>query len=1337
MASGSAGDDGSIPLDIDNVHMLLQVEHEQIQKRTFTNWINAQLAKRCPPSYVSDLFLDLRDGSRLLDLLEVMSGLSMKRQRGRGVFQQRANIETALNFLKKKSIKLVNINIPDIIDGRPSIILGLVWTIILRCHIEELASALSFSSRHSSLDSVASLDSWSGSPIPASPVPAGRISPLHRRFRVSAKKALLMWVRDQCKKVHCTVNVKDFKTSWRSGEAFLAILLALRPELVDLSWVQNRSNQENLEEAFHLAERELHIPRLLEPQDVDVQDPDEKSIMTYVAQFLQYSNDMPSPDDHLQVSPSVRAKDVTCWLQQASQELSETWTATEGSTYAEKYQVYERLTASFAEQRRSLMGLLTATKRCPELNQEHKALRMAWDQLEEELRRCEADLEQSLPTPLDSVMLWLQRGEAALKEEGGTTKDHAVAAKHARAKQDQLKTLGKEMNHYVKLTDTYHNVDESGNITVPPEKLDDIKNRLTGIRITAKYEIIKLEYEESHHTILDLLREVRTKVQSWKCPYRSQESVQALLLDWHETVEHQGLHLILIDALQSMKDKMNIYTSKASLGGDFQVVARQVKEAESEADLVKQMTAAAKEMMERVVSAWDLYNKSLTSLEAWLTQPQAAKTQDMSQWTLCHAQLNEVGNFLIEMTEASVSLTLVQQLSKVNMQWAEFIKKTVFEISEPKVGSSSILMSDSLIQEAGLLLKQPLEVASIPLKEIRQQLQSMRTKIGEVYVSYNIPSADRQTGHRENLQQILLKLVEAERSCGELQRTASQLEGCVAELDHWSTEALGCYEQLMEKIHRGGHSALDTAAKVLISRGLQLVQQVAAEWQHLEGFVAGRQKTSPLQHLSTADMQDRIAATVSQSHEILEKFSSCGFKQQVGDFCEQMQPFETVHPETGSYVMARTKHVKQIVNVKLETPELIQFPDQGTRRLQDSKHQHAITESKKFAVSLVEIKTMPQRLMVPVLQSQCSAQTESLALSTHAAGSVTVETKRSLCSHSQNIKHKSRTAWQPNTQQEPTPTEPPLMSHSEVHSKAQSMARSRLEKARLRLQGRIQQAIKLFGGREMTGSQIKKKQKALNILQPAMLDEFLEAVEAFGAFCSGPQLQDLILLSDSVRNQWEDVRREMADFISIQTSKVREVKQPFSSCEILTNDLHEAADQTNHSYLQQDHQAVTQGAASVEECGESLRELCETLTPGKSYGLAADQQTEPNKVQKTQISVTAFPPKSRGQQLEVNTPLSPADMHSRSTLAPEKGLDGAQQDILPLGKGVHAQRPNDALQLRIQDVPPGNKDHMMQSQEDGREKKQKPSLRAKEQLLQARLLHVTDSSQQAQSHIQV
>lgn len=46
-------------------------------------------------------------------------------------------------------------------------------------------------------------------------------------------------------------------------------------------------------------------------------------------------------------------------------------------------------------------------------------------------------------------------------------------------------------------------------------------------------------------------------------------------------------------------------------------------------------------------------------------------------------------------------------------------------------------------------------------------------------------------------------------------------------------------------------------------------------------------------------------------------------------------------------------------------------------------------------------------------------------------------------------------------------------------------------------------------------------QRALKILHPIILDEFLDAVEGYGAFCSGAQLQDLMLLSDSVRKQWE------------------------------------------------------------------------------------------------------------------------------------------------------------------------------------------------------------------------
>ncbi|EAA12998.4 AGAP011397-PA [Anopheles gambiae str. PEST] len=53
------------------------------------------------------------------------------REKGKMRFHMLQNAQMALDFLRYKKIKLVNIRAEDIVDGNPKLTLGLIWTIIL------------------------------------------------------------------------------------------------------------------------------------------------------------------------------------------------------------------------------------------------------------------------------------------------------------------------------------------------------------------------------------------------------------------------------------------------------------------------------------------------------------------------------------------------------------------------------------------------------------------------------------------------------------------------------------------------------------------------------------------------------------------------------------------------------------------------------------------------------------------------------------------------------------------------------------------------------------------------------------------------------------------------------------------------------------------------------------------------------------------------------------------------------------------------------------------------------------------------------------------------------
>ncbi|XP_027474892.1 spectrin beta chain, non-erythrocytic 4 isoform X2 [Zalophus californianus] len=230
-------------------------EREAVQKKTFTKWVNSHLAR--VGCHIADLYADLRDGFVLTRLLEVLSGEQLpKPTRGRMRIHSLENVDKALQFLKEQRVHLENVGSHDIVDGNHRLTLGLVWTIILRFQIQVI-----------------------------------KIETEDNRETRSAKDALLLWCQMKTAG-YPEVNIQNFTTSWRDGLAFNALIHRHRPDLVDFSKLTKSNANYNLQRAFRTAEQHLGLTRLLDPEDVNMEAPDEKSIITYVVSFYHYFSKM-------------------------------------------------------------------------------------------------------------------------------------------------------------------------------------------------------------------------------------------------------------------------------------------------------------------------------------------------------------------------------------------------------------------------------------------------------------------------------------------------------------------------------------------------------------------------------------------------------------------------------------------------------------------------------------------------------------------------------------------------------------------------------------------------------------------------------------------------------------------------------------------------------------------------------------------------------------------------------------------------------------------------------------------------------------------------------------
>jgi len=244
---------------------------ERVQKKTFTKWVNVHLNREYgPDAQIADVITAWEGGIKLMELAVAlykenekhpeqaisMPKLKPREKEAKQRIQKITNLNNAINLLKTAGVGMRGVSAENLCDHDvkdKAVILGMIFQIIL-----------DYASR-----------GFGGT---ASEV----------------KRALLEWVNkktDGYEKVN-PPGVKNFTKDWSNGLAWCALIHRHRPDLLNYDDCLGKSNAENLELAFTVADEQLGIPRLLDVEDVDVPMPDEKSVLTYTMEyFLRFANE--------------------------------------------------------------------------------------------------------------------------------------------------------------------------------------------------------------------------------------------------------------------------------------------------------------------------------------------------------------------------------------------------------------------------------------------------------------------------------------------------------------------------------------------------------------------------------------------------------------------------------------------------------------------------------------------------------------------------------------------------------------------------------------------------------------------------------------------------------------------------------------------------------------------------------------------------------------------------------------------------------------------------------------------------------------------------------------
>lgn len=466
----------------------------------------------------------------------------------------------------------------------------------------------------------------------------------------------------------------------------MALIDAIKANLINLAEMKKATNQTRLETAFNVAESKLGIARLLDPEDVDVAKPDERSIMTYVAQFLHKYPEPKRQAPAAEVTTQTEYNQLVKWLEERTSRfdvliqtnrLSEDFNDYLSEDYENRSKLpsYTKLLA--LARGRNIVGI--------PFNAD-EILESLWEKLQTQMQYWLWMLDGNLPGNLQMVGKWLSDAEKLLRSNDTPAEMNEEVAAIISRKLEEHKQFFGEMPNIVELFNQTKNTMRDNSVN--KQQIHMMEQRLAEIVPKAAQRRIYLKFLEHKCCLIAFLNLVESKLKPWTAKYGRQDKVQQLLDQYVNFVSKNKIFQEFGKAFVDMQQVVEEYKKDGNVSKrDETEIAKFMRDTEMRWKKVSMELKCTQNMLEEVLANWKRWNLLYAEFLPWLAEAERQVVsdneqarleffQDVTVWKEKFQLLTDTGNFLMSTCEEPVAIEIKQNMIAVTNRWERLFNKS-------------------------------------------------------------------------------------------------------------------------------------------------------------------------------------------------------------------------------------------------------------------------------------------------------------------------------------------------------------------------------------------------------------------------------------------------------------------------------------------------------------------------------------------------------------------------------------------------------------------------------------------------------------------------------------